>query len=117
VKPTLSLSELEREPIVYFGCTWSEIKGCIRRAAAIVVPLTLLMMVWVPGMQVLALVPGMLGWVSLTYLHTQKIRTLRVGKPLYYEIHQQRVRRTAAPYIRADQIYGTQRSAALRVCR
>lgn len=112
MKPQHSLNELEREPIVYFGCTWSEIKRCIRRAAAIMAPLTLVMMVAIPGMRVLALVPGLLGWVGLAYLYTQQIRALRVGKPLYYETHQHQVRRPGAAYIRADQVYGTERQAS-----
>lgn len=111
MKPDFVLNELEREPIVYFGCTWTEIKNCLWRSAALVLPLTLALIILAPGMTVLGFVPGLLGWITLAYVYTQRIRKFRVGKPMYYERHRQRVRRPGAPYVRAGEVYQVMRSA------
>ncbi|MCB1713528.1 MAG: DUF3487 family protein [Candidatus Competibacteraceae bacterium] len=109
MKPELTLTELEREPIVYFGCTWSEIKGCIRRAALITLPLMLALMALAPGAVVLWFIPGLLGWLGLSYRLTQYIRKYRAGKPLYYERHRRRAHTPV--FIRPQPIYQTERRA------
>ncbi|MCB1810679.1 MAG: DUF3487 family protein [Candidatus Competibacteraceae bacterium] len=109
MKPELTLTELEREPIVYFGCTWSEIKGCIRRAALMVLPLMLALMALAPGALVLWFIPGLLGWLGLSYLLTQHIRKYRAGKPLYFERHRRHARRPL--FIRPQAIYSLERRA------
>lgn len=108
MKPDLTLSELEREPIVYFGCTWSEIKTCIWRGAAVALPVTLGLMMLGP-LPVLMLVPGLLLWVGAAYGFTQYIHRHRAGKPLFYEMHRTRVKAVGAPFIRPGQIYQVER--------
>ncbi len=110
MKPSLPLTELEREPLVHFGCTWTEIKRCVRQSAAVTLPLTLLVMFTVPGMAILGMIPGLLIWLGLSYLMTRHIQKYRAGKPLYYERHRQKVRSPSAPFVRAGVVYQADRS-------
>lgn len=108
MKPDLTLSELEREAMVYFGCTWSEIKTCIWRGAAVALPVTLGLMALGP-MPVLMLVPGLLLWMGAAYGCTQHIHRHRAGKPLFHERHRTRVKAVGAPFIRAGGLYQVER--------
>ena len=108
MKPDLTLGELEREAIVYFGCTWSEIKTCIWRGAGVAIPATIGLMALGPA-PVLMLVPGLLLWVGTAYGFTQYIHRHRAGKPLFYEMHRTRVKAVGAPFIRPGQIYQVER--------
>lgn len=109
MKPDLALSELEREPIVHFGCTWTELKRCLGRAAALVWPTAV-------GLMVLALPsPALLGlalpsWLGVAYAFTRHIHKHRAGKPLYYERHRVAVRAPGAPFIRPGLTYQAQRT-------
>ena len=108
MKPDLTLSELEREAIVYFGCTWSEIKTCIGRGAAVAIPVTIGLMA-LGSVPVLMLVPGLLLWVGAAYGFTQHIYQHRAGKPLFHERHRIRVKAAGAPFIRAGSLYQVER--------
>ncbi|TVR65501.1 MAG: DUF3487 family protein [Candidatus Competibacteraceae bacterium] len=105
MKPELALTQLEREPIVQFGCTWSEIQRCIWRGAALALPATLAAMFVLPAPPMLMLVPGVLGWLGLTYGLTRHIHRHRAGKPLYYERHRKAVRAAGAPFVRPGAVY------------
>jgi hypothetical protein len=111
MKPDHTLSQLEREPIVYFGCTWSEIKTCLWRGGALAALATLACMLFLP-LPVFWLVPGLLLWWGLAYGFTQRIHAQRVGKPLYYERHRRAVRARSAPFIPAGRIYQAERNDA-----
>ena len=111
MKPDHTLSQLEREPIVYFGCTWSEIKTCLWRGGALAAITTALLMMLTP-LPVLWLVPGLLLWWGLAYGFTQRIHAQRVGKPLYYERHRRAVRAPGAPFLRPGLIYQAERNDA-----
>jgi len=109
MKPDHTLSQLEREPIVYWGCTWSEIKKCLWRGGAFAALATLAGMLFLP-LPVFWLVPGLLLWWGLAYAMTQMIRAQRVGKPLHYERHCQTVRAYGAPFLSAGRIYQVERN-------
>ena len=105
MKPELTLSELEREPIVYFGCTWTEIQRAVRRPALLVVPAVGLAF----GLgQPLALIPAVLAWVLISAFMLRQIRTHRAGKPLYYEQHRRRAHHTR--FIRAQIVFQAERT-------
>ena len=105
MKPETTLSELEREPIVYFGCTWTEIKQSLWRGAAGALPATLIGMLWLPLPALPLLIPGVVGWLLLAYLQLRHIRRHRAGKPLYYERHRALLRRGAHPFIVQGKTY------------
>ncbi len=105
MKPALTLRELERsEPIVHFGCTWTEIQTCIWRAAAIALPLTVTAMA-ITSIPVLCILPGLGLWVGLAYGLTRWIHAQRAGKPLFYERHRKAVRGWRSPFIQHGRIY------------
>ena len=111
MKPDLTLSQLERgEPIVHFGCTWSEIKTCVWRGAAVALPLTVAAMT-LTSIPVIILLPGLGLWVGLAYGFTRLIHAQRAGKPLFYEKHRKKVRGFRSPFIRPGVIYQAQRRA------
>lgn len=110
MKPELTLAQLEREPIVHFGCTWSELKTCIWRGGAMALPVTAGLMGLAPVPPLLLLVPGLLLWLGLAYGCTQHIHRHRAGKPLYYERHRRQVQSARAPFIRAGKVYQAQRA-------
>ena len=110
MKPELTLTHLNRrEPIVHFGCTWTEIKTCLWRGAAVALPLTVLLMAVAP-VPVLMVVPGLVGWWALAYGFARHIHRHRAGKPLHYERHRKTARRP--PFVRPGTIYQVQRNAA-----
>lgn len=108
MKPELTLTQLDRrEPIVHFGCTWTEIKICLYRGAAVALPLAGALMAVSPA-PVLMVVPGLVGWLALAYLFTRHIHRHRAGKPLHYERHRKTARRP--PFVRAGTIHQFQRN-------
>lgn len=111
MKPALTLSQLERgEPLVHFGCTWSEIKTCVWRGAALALPLTGAGMA-LTSIPVIGILPGLGLWVGLAYGFTRLIHAQRAGKPLFYEKHRKKVRGFRSPFIQAGVIYQSQRWA------
>lgn len=108
MKPDLTLSDLEREPIVHFGCTWTELKLCLGRSAALTVPATVGAMALLPSPAWVA--PGLVGWLGLAYALTRHIHKHRAGKPLYYERHRKAVKAPGAPFVKPGQIYQSQRA-------
>lgn len=108
MKPSLPLHALEREPIVYFGCTWSEIVTSAWRGAAIALLVTAALVVLTrsPG----GLAVGLLVWVGSSYAFMYRQQSTRAGKPLHYEVHVRAVKRPGAPFIRAGLIYQSQRT-------
>ncbi|SUO96669.1 DUF3487 family protein [Suttonella ornithocola] len=93
MKPSMILTELEREPIVYFGCTWTEIIRATQSGMMMGAILGL-----VVGASVGILVNGGIGFLCgflflmgssavITMRKLGKIRTLRAGRPLFYEKH------------------------------
>lgn len=93
-KPQQLLTELEREPVIYFGCTWSEIVGQLRKAgfvglvAAIVIS-AVLVSLSLPFQLVfpIAMVMFIATTLVLTRYFLKAISSLRAGKPLFYERH------------------------------
>lgn len=114
MKPELTLTQLEREPLVHFGCTWSEIKTCVWRGGAMALPITAGLMALAPVPPLLLLAPGLLLWLGLAYGCTQHIHRHRAGKPLYYERHRRQAGAARAPFIRAGGVYQTQRGGRAR---
>ena len=87
MKPTLALTHLNRrEPIVYFGCTWTEIKTGVWRGAAVALPVTAALMAALSP-PVLMIVPGLCLWLVVTRMFLNHINRHRAGKPLFYERH------------------------------
>lgn len=94
MKPQQVLTQLEREPIVHFGCTWSEIMGQLRKgmlfgfmsSTVFGVFLALLGLdfpiIFVSSMILLVIVT-----IIVTRLNMHTIAKNRAGKPLYYEKH------------------------------
>ncbi|MBK8168633.1 MAG: DUF3487 family protein [bacterium] len=109
MKPDLPLHALEREPIVYFGCTWSEIVTSAWRGAAIALLVTAALVVLTrsPG----GLAVGLLVWVGFSYAFMYRLHATRAGKPLHYEVHARAVKRPRAPFIRAGLTYQSQRTS------
>ncbi len=111
MKPDLTLSQLERsEPLAHFGCTWSEIKTCVWRGAAVALPLTAVAMTLTP-IPVIGILPGLGLWAGLAYGFTRLIQAQRAGKPLFYEQHRKKVRGFRSPFIQPGVIYQAQRWA------
>ncbi|MBS9781382.1 MAG: hypothetical protein KGV56_02700 [Gammaproteobacteria bacterium] len=92
--PTALLTELEREPIVYFGCTWTEIIRQLMRSAGIAFALALVL-AW--GVSLLGFrFPTIFTVFSASFLiftllftrfSLRHIAKHRIGKPLFYEKH------------------------------
>ena len=97
--PDSVLDTLEREPIVHFGCTWSEITNAITRGFLISLPITLCLSVipW-PFSRVMVMIPFFVIWGVVTRTTMARIRTLRTGKPLFYERHVRMVKHNS-PFI------------------
>jgi len=108
MKPSLPLHALEREPIVYFGCTWSEIVTSAWRGAAGALLVTAALVVLTRSPAGIAV--GLLVWVGLSYALMYRLHATRAGKPLHYEVHARAVKRLGAPFIRAGLIYQSQRT-------
>lgn len=103
MKPTLALTHLNRrEPIVYFGCTWTEIKTGVWRGAAVALPVTAALMAALSP-PVLMIVPGLCLWLVVIRMFLNHINRHRAGKPLFYERHRKEARQAA--FIRADTVH------------
>ena len=93
MKPGAILSELEREPVIFWGCTRSEIFSALRRGLLVaVVTASLLTVTAAAFLRGSTLVPiWMLSMMGITYLLTRgrlrRIASLRAGRPLFYELH------------------------------
>lgn len=93
MKPGAILSELEREPVVFWGCTRSEIFSALRRGMVIgALAASLLTAIAAAFLRGSTLVPiWMLSMMGITYLLTRsrlyRIASLRAGRPLFYELH------------------------------
>ena len=93
MKPGAILSELEREPVIFWGCTRSEIFSALRRGMMIgVLTASLLTVTAAAFLRSSTLVPiWMLSMMGTTYLLTRsrlrRIASLRAGRPLFYELH------------------------------
>lgn len=114
MKPSAILSELEREPVVYFGCTWTEIGNSLRKG--IVVGLIAAILAGIVAsifMSIsLSLVLSMVAMLATTTLYTRtrlrRIAGLRAGKPLFYERHVQTSK--SARFIRPARRYQRERN-------
>ena len=86
--PDTVLSELEREPIVYWGCTWTEIMRATLKGLSISFMATVVLIILpTPISKLLLIIPFIGIWVIVTRRTLNKISKLRVGKPLFYERH------------------------------
>lgn len=85
MKPNQTLHQLDQEPLVYFGCTWTEIKAALHQsgAVALLALIGLVLLLRSPGVLGLVLV----GWLALAYFLLRRIHRFRAGKPLYFERH------------------------------
>ena len=85
MKPNQTLHQLDREPLVYFDCTWTEIKATLHQsgAATLLASIGLVLLLRSPAVVGLALV----GWLALAYFLLHRIHRFRAGKPLYFERH------------------------------
>jgi len=85
MKPDQTLDQLDREPLVYFGCTWTEIKAALYQSGAAAVVALIGLTLWLRSPVVLAI--GLVGWLALAYALLRRIHHHRAGKPLYFERH------------------------------
>lgn len=90
MKPEQTLHQLDREPLVSFGCTWSEIKVALYQSGAVAWLTLVGLVLWLRSPGVLGLV--LVGWLALAYVLLQRIHRFRAGKPLYFERHRKIVR-------------------------
>ncbi len=93
-KPAQLLTELEREPVVYAGCTWTEISRQLYHSTLIgfFIALALGVGLWVLGLifPVIFVISSftMFIWAFIfTRSGLKKIAKNRIGKPLFYEKH------------------------------
>lgn len=94
-KPASTLTELESEPVTYFGCTWSEIMRAIRESLIIGAGFALLLItvISITISSKFALLFAVFMFVItlttllLTRFKLASIANLRAGKPLFYERH------------------------------
>ncbi len=108
--PDTVLSELEREPVVYWGCTWSEIMRAILKGLSISFMVTVvLIIVPTPISKLLLIIPFIGIWIIITRKTLKKISKLRVGKPLFYERHVSLVKKTGV-YIDPDRLKQCERN-------
>lgn len=95
MKPGSILSEMEREPVIFFGCTWSEVTSALRQGLAVgalVAVLTAIgaaALLRIPAVIAIAMCTMMAVTFFATRRHLRKIAGLRAGRPLFYERHAQ----------------------------
>lgn len=95
MKPGSILSEMEREPVIFFGCTWSEVTSALRQGLAVgalVAVLTAIgaaALLRIPAVIAIAMCTMMAVTFFATRRHLHKIADLRAGRPLFYERHAQ----------------------------
>lgn len=93
MKPGSILSEMEREPIIFFGCTWSEVTSALRQGLAVgalvaaLVAIGAATLLRIPAMIAIAMFTMMAVTFLATRRHLRKIAELRAGRPLFYERH------------------------------
>ena len=82
--PKQILGQLERDPIVFWGCSNAEIMRAARQSfmAALVVLGLGLLIHWV-----FALVTGFMVWIGYSYYLMMALSGKRADKPLFYEVH------------------------------
>ncbi len=110
MKPEATLTYLEREPLVYFGCTWSEIKKAVLTALLIsVLVQVVLFSAPLPFGKMLTIIPSVVLWLFLSSMFMRRIRAMRTGKPLYYDRHLRLVKNTRN-YIQPDDLVQVERN-------
>lgn len=85
MKPEQTLHQLDREPLVAFGCTWSEIKAALYQSGAVAWLTLVGLVLWLRSPGVVGLV--LVGWLALAFVLLQRIHRFRAGKPLHFERH------------------------------
>lgn len=82
--PTLILDQLERDPIVFWGCSNAEIMRCARQsfAAAVIIGVLGLFIHWV-----VAVILAFVLWIGYSYYLMMALSGKRADKPLFYEVH------------------------------
>jgi hypothetical protein len=113
MKPDQTLDQLDREPLVYFGCTWTEIKAALYQSGAAAVLALIGLTLWLRSPVVLAI--GLVGWLALAYALLRRIHHHRAGKPLYFERHRKTAR--GAAFIQPGRRYQYSRHRPRRVPR
>ena len=93
MKPGSILSEMEREPVIFFGCTWSEVTSALRQGLAVgalvaaLAAISAATLFRIPAMIAIAMFTMMAVTFLATRRHLRKIAELRAGRPLFYERH------------------------------
>ena len=93
MKPAAILSELEREPIIFWGCTKTEIFRALRKGLLIgAVTATVVTVAGAILLRPSTLVAlWMLSMMGTAYVYVRRrlyrIASLRAGRPLFYELH------------------------------
>ena len=94
MNPDDILNLLEREPIVYFGCTWSEImSAAVSSFIKAFLGTLVLLILPLPFNKILLILVLVLVWLFLTSRSMSNLRKLRDGKPLHYEKHHKMMKR------------------------
>lgn len=93
MKPGSILSEMEREPVIFFGCTWSEVTSALRQGLAVgalvaaLAAISAATLFRIPAVIAIAMFTMMAVTFLATQRHLRKIAELRAGRPLFYERH------------------------------
>lgn len=107
--PSIPLNELERDPIVHWGCTRGEILYAATKGLmfGLLTGALLILIHWM--LSPLGILLVMLGY---THLQLKKLAALRSDKPLFYEVHLMKLKTRAFILIKPN-IHNYQRERNL----
>ena len=112
-----TLQHLERDPVVFWGCTFGEIKQAGIRAATFAFPIGIGMGV-MPIPYGLNFGAGIISFFTTFFLlfkrSTTKLAKLRSDKPLYFDVHYSKLK--TGCFIKAHQSWQRERNAHQPVC-
>lgn len=104
--PNTTLNQLERDPVVHFGCTYSEIQR-----SGVMSFIKGFIPVFIAGCFInvsLSILAGFILWLVLCSVTMKKIARTRADKPLFYDIHL--LRKKAGRFIKPNIVYQTERN-------
>ncbi len=106
--PIHTLNHLERDPVVWAGCSYAEmVSSAVRWLLICFVPMFISTIIFLPVWVSLPI--SFVAWLGASWLSLFKLAKLRADKPLFYEIHLVKKKRTAV-FIRAGIRYQRERN-------
>lgn len=116
-KPEHTLSELEQEPIVFLGCTASEIANAQRKALSTSIGVSMIVSFLVylltntkiPIIVIGTLLLLALSYSAVIYFTLKDIAGAKAGKPLFYDQHIRKYRNPKI-FIQPQQLYQRHRN-------